>query len=356
VSEREGAQRVLAPPPPGHRRLDPRTLVTRVVTLSSLRQYWGALLPLLAVLGINGGFRSGGLVAVLAAVVVVALVGALVEWLRTWYGVHDGRLVVERGVLRRSLTVVPVDRIRGVDLHASALQRCSGSSRCGWTPPPPAGARARPCSTRCAAPRARGCAPSCSARPRWSSTSTSTCRWSRRHRSRPSLGCRRRPWCWRGSTRGGCSTRRWSAATCSRHWPRSARWPTTPASSGLPLRRWAEDALGNEPGVRASSSAVAVVLVAVAGDRHRRGGQLGFADPARRHAGAGAALLSRRQVSLGDRIRGHALAEPLALRGPPAAGCRAGHSLGGGGTGRSGRRSQLQPARPGGSRAVAAPR
>jgi len=103
---------VLAPPPPGHRRLDPRTLVTRVVTLSSLRQYWGALLPLLAVLGVNGGFRSGGLAAVLAAVIVVALVGALVEWLRTWYGVHDGRLVVERGVLRRSLTVVPVDRIR----------------------------------------------------------------------------------------------------------------------------------------------------------------------------------------------------------------------------------------------------
>ncbi len=47
MSERVGTQRVLAPPPPGHRRLDARTLVTRVVTLSSLRQYWGALLPLL---------------------------------------------------------------------------------------------------------------------------------------------------------------------------------------------------------------------------------------------------------------------------------------------------------------------
>src|SRR6185312_16429874 len=126
VSERTGTQGLLAPPPPGHRRLDPRTLVTRVVTLSALRQYWGALLPLLAVLGVNGGFRSGGLAAVLAAVIVVALVGALVEWLRTWYGVHDGRLVVERGVLRRSLTVVPVDRIRGVDVHASALQRLLG--------------------------------------------------------------------------------------------------------------------------------------------------------------------------------------------------------------------------------------
>ncbi len=32
------SERVLAPPPPGHRRLDPRTLVTRVITLSSLRQ------------------------------------------------------------------------------------------------------------------------------------------------------------------------------------------------------------------------------------------------------------------------------------------------------------------------------
>ena len=116
----------LRPPPPGRRRLSPRTLVTRLVTLSALRQYWGALLPLLAVLGVRGGFRSAGLVAIVAAVLLFALGGAFVEWWRTSYGVQDGRLVVERGLLRRALTVVPVDRIRGVDVHASALQRVLG--------------------------------------------------------------------------------------------------------------------------------------------------------------------------------------------------------------------------------------
>ena len=102
-------------------------MLARVLTLSALRQQWGAVVPLVAVLGLQRRLpRPFGLVAVLAAVVVVAAVGAVVEWFRTAYAVDAGRLVVERGLLSRSLTVVPIDRIRGVDVHASALQRLLG--------------------------------------------------------------------------------------------------------------------------------------------------------------------------------------------------------------------------------------
>ena len=361
MSEREGAQRVLAPPPPGHRRLDPRTLVTRVVTLSSLRQYWGALLPLLAVLGINGGFRSGGLVAVLAAVVVVALVGALVEWLRTWYGVHDGRLVVERGVLRRSLTVVPVDRIRGVDVHASALQRVLGivsvrvdAAATGGREDEAVlnavssaeGARLRAVLLREAAlvehehvpvePTAQ--AP---AQPRVPAPAVVLARFDPR-------------WLLYAPLVGGYLLAPLAAIAALANYAGELRVP-------LPLRRWTEDALGTEPGVRAIVvGAVGVVLVAVAGAMvtaavanwgftlTRRGGTLV----------AERGLLSRRQVSLEhDRIRGYALAEPLALRAVAAARLTAlVTGLGGGDNeNESGRRGQLLPLGPARvARAVAA--
>jgi putative membrane protein len=128
----------------------------------------------------------------------------------------------------------------------------------------------------------------------------------------------------------------------------------------LPLRRWARDALGAEPGLRAILvAAVAVVLVSVAGAMvtaavanwgftlTRRGGTLV----------AERGLLSRRQVSLEhDRIRGYALAQPLALRAVGAARLTAlVTGLGGGEDNESGRRGQLLPLGPARvARAVAA--
>ena len=369
MTERAGTQRVLAPPPPGHRRLDPRTLVTRVITLSSLRQYWGALLPLLAVLGINGGFRSGGLVAVLAAVIVVALVGALVEWLRTWYGVHDGRLVVERGVLRRSLTVVPLDRIRGVDVHASALQRLLGivsvrvdAAATGGREDEAVlnavssaeGARLRDVLLREAplSEREHEHAPvpvgpsapvreQVPAQPRVPPPSVVLARFDPR-------------WLLYAPLVGGYLVAPLAAIGALANYAGELRVP-------LPLRRWTEDALGTEPGVRAIVvGAVAVVLVAIAGAMitaavanwgftlTRRGGTLV----------AERGLLSRRQVSLEhDRIRGYALAEPLALRAVAAARLTAlVTGLGGGeNENESGRRGQLLPLGPARvARAVAA--
>jgi putative membrane protein len=107
-------------------RLDPRTIVTRLLTLSAVRNQIGLLLSLLAVVGLRGGFRVAGLVAAVLVIGAVIAGRAVVEWLMFSYAVDSGRLVVRRGVLRRSLTVVPLDRIRGVDVHASALHRLLG--------------------------------------------------------------------------------------------------------------------------------------------------------------------------------------------------------------------------------------
>jgi putative membrane protein len=108
------------------RRLDVRSLVSRLIGLSALRQQWGLLVALVAGFGISGRFRLASVVIGVVLLGAVTLGAAIVEWLRFGYAVADGRLVVQRGLLRRSLTVVPLDRIRGVDVHSSAVQRLLG--------------------------------------------------------------------------------------------------------------------------------------------------------------------------------------------------------------------------------------
>ena len=282
----------------------------------------------------------------IVAVIAVAFGGALVEWLRTSYGVQDGRLVVERGLLRRSLTVVPVDRIRGVDVHASALQRLLGISSvrvdaaatggrkdeavldavsatdAAWlrdlllreVAPPP-----RPCPAR--SPRAR--------RPR-----------------APELLARFQPrWLLYAPLVGGYLLAPLAAFGALANYADDLRLP-------LHIRRRLDDAVGARPGVLLIVGLIATVIVlAVLGAMitaavanwgftlTRRGGTLV----------AERGLLSRRQVSLEhDRIRGYALAEPLALRTVRAARLTAlVTGLGGGDDeGGTGRRGQLLPLGP----------
>lgn len=347
----------LRPPPPGRRRLSPRTLVTRLVTLSALRQYWGALLPLLAILGVRGGFRSAGLVAIVAAVLLFALGGAFVEWWRTSYGVQDGRLVVERGLLRRALTVVPVDRIRGVDVHASALQRVLGIVSVRVDAAATGGrhdeavldavSAAEAARLRDVLLREVRAAPAAVPGPVAPGAGTA---------APPARVLARfeRRWLLYAPLVGGYLLAPLAAFGALANLADDVRLP-------LHTRRWLEDALGARPGVLLVLALVALVIgLAVAGavvtaavsnwgfTLTRRGGTLI----------AERGLLSRRQVSLEhDRIRGYALAEPLALRAVGAARLTAlVTGLGGGDDeGGTGRRGQLLPLGPAAvARAVAA--
>jgi len=62
----------------------------------------------------------------LVAIVSVGLVLLVFEWRRFTYRIDGGRLVIERGVLKHTTRVVPLDRIRGVDLQAPWLHRVLG--------------------------------------------------------------------------------------------------------------------------------------------------------------------------------------------------------------------------------------
>src|SRR5829696_3815996 len=326
------------PPPPGRRRLDPRTLVTRLATLSALRQYWGAIVPLAAVLGLRGGFRLAGIALLVAVAVAVSAAAALVEWWRTSYGVQDGRLVVERGLLRRALTVVPVDRIRGVDVHASALQRLLGIV-----------------SVRVDAAATGG---------RDDEAVLDSVDRAQAYALRDLL-LREVP-----AEVGRPEPAGESLARLDPRWllyaPLVGTYLLAPLAAlaafaqvadevqlPLPVRRWLDDAAAARPGGWAVAAAVAGLLLLAAAGAVATAAVANWGFTLTRSGGtlvAERGLLSRRQVSLEhDRIRGYALAQPLALRLVRAARLTAlvtglGGSDDEGGTGRRGQLLPLGPA------------
>ena len=69
---------------------------------------------------------------VVPGLLALAAIGAAIvvlEWRRFTYRIEGGRLVIERGVVRHTTRVVPLDRIRGVELQAPWLHRVLGLVR-----------------------------------------------------------------------------------------------------------------------------------------------------------------------------------------------------------------------------------
>jgi putative membrane protein len=85
-----------------------------------------SLLPLLIV---AFTWRGGLALPGLFALAVVGLLVVVAEWRRFTYRVEGGRLVIERGVFRHRTRIVPLDRIRSVDLQAPWLHRVLGLVR-----------------------------------------------------------------------------------------------------------------------------------------------------------------------------------------------------------------------------------
>ena len=59
----------------------------------------------------------------------LGLVAVVMEWRRFTYRIEEGRLIIERGVVRHTTRVVPLDRVRGVELQAPWLHRVLGLVR-----------------------------------------------------------------------------------------------------------------------------------------------------------------------------------------------------------------------------------
>lgn len=109
-------------PDGGWRRLDPRMLLVHPV------REVARLLPLLIGVMFAGSTTGrGSLYGVLGAAVAVGL--GVLRWFTTTYRVAGGRIQVRRGLLRRRLVSVPLDRVRTVDITASALHRVLGLVR-----------------------------------------------------------------------------------------------------------------------------------------------------------------------------------------------------------------------------------
>ena len=73
--------------------------------------------------------RDGRLLPVLAAVLLAGLSLVVLEWHRFRYRVEGGRLVIDRGILQRATRILPLDRVRGIDITAPPLHRLFGLVR-----------------------------------------------------------------------------------------------------------------------------------------------------------------------------------------------------------------------------------
>lgn len=91
------------------------------------RRFVGASLLPVAALLLSLGTRI--LVPLVLAALFVGVPLAVLSWSRFRYRVAGGRLELHSGVLSRSVRIVPLDRVRGVDVTAPFLHRLLGLAR-----------------------------------------------------------------------------------------------------------------------------------------------------------------------------------------------------------------------------------
>jgi putative membrane protein len=98
-----------------------------MLLLQPLRELPRAL-PLLAGALVAGSSQGQGGLWTLAGAAVTVVLG-LLRWFTTGYRVSTDRLQVRRGLLRRRVVGVPLDRVRTVDIAAPAIHRVFGVVR-----------------------------------------------------------------------------------------------------------------------------------------------------------------------------------------------------------------------------------
>lgn len=116
----------MSPPVPSGawQRLDPRNLLLDPVR--TLAQF--AFPALIAFVGLSSGDRGAPWWA-LPIVLVGALVLGALPWLTTTWRVTESHLQRRSGILSRTTSTAPLDRIRSVDLEASLLHRVLGLAK-----------------------------------------------------------------------------------------------------------------------------------------------------------------------------------------------------------------------------------
>jgi putative membrane protein len=112
---------VIPSPGDGWSRLSPRKLL-----LDPVKAVGQAIVPVLvALVGISRSDTRFWPLILLVAVIAPLLLGAL-PWLTTHYRLTDSQIQVRSGVLNKTTSTAPLDRVRSVDLEASLLHRLLG--------------------------------------------------------------------------------------------------------------------------------------------------------------------------------------------------------------------------------------
>jgi putative membrane protein len=112
---------MIAAPGDGWSRLSPRKLL-----LDPVKAVGQAVVPLVvALVGISQSDMRFWPFIVPVAILGPLVLGAL-PWLTTHYRLTDTQIQVRRGVLNKSTSTAPLDRVRSVDLEASLLHRVLG--------------------------------------------------------------------------------------------------------------------------------------------------------------------------------------------------------------------------------------
>ena len=107
--------------------IEPRGRLHPFAILLLARRLAGAwIVPILVVLFT---WRGGIAIPALAAFAAAGVAFGVLAWLRFSYAVIGDRLEVRSGVLQRTVRIVPIDRIRGIDVTAPALHRLLGLVR-----------------------------------------------------------------------------------------------------------------------------------------------------------------------------------------------------------------------------------
>jgi putative membrane protein len=106
------------------RRLHPATFLTR--TIRALPRY---VVGLPAVVGLTSDADFGILLLIALGGAAVAAAGAYAFWRRFGYGVGEGEIVIESGILQRQRRVIPFDRIQDIDIEQGLLARMFGTAK-----------------------------------------------------------------------------------------------------------------------------------------------------------------------------------------------------------------------------------
>jgi membrane protein YdbS with pleckstrin-like domain len=88
--------------------------------------YLTGLFRMIPSLGVHLKFAIYAFFLFVTLLVLLWILIRYMRWIRTVYAVTDHRVIVQRGIVSRDVNEIPVNQVRGVDVHQTGWQRMLG--------------------------------------------------------------------------------------------------------------------------------------------------------------------------------------------------------------------------------------